>query len=124
MTALLLLALATIPVGAPLVDRVDLIEIDHVYRCWCRPCFTTGRRARAATRSGPGGCSRTSVIGRFYDFGRRQWVMLFPDGGLLREVRAGSLREVWTQYDVERHERDFLPQDRRRGLLFERLPTP
>ena len=42
---------------------------------------------------------------------------------LTSEGRAATFRETWTQYDVERHERDRLPQEYRTGLLYERQPA-
>lgn len=51
------------------------------------------------------------------DFVRGDWVLLWTDGNVLREVRAASYRESWTQHDRERTERDRLPMEDRHALL-------
>ena len=41
---------------------------------------------------------------------------VWHENGVLRRVRAKSMRESWTQYDPELIERDFLPKEHRREL--------
>jgi len=50
------------------------------------------------------------------DWPRRGYVSIWIDGNVLRRVRSRSSRETWTQYDPEVHDRQFLSQNRRRGL--------
>lgn len=43
--------------------------------------------------------------------------VLWWDGDKIRDVRAVSVKETWTQYDVELLERERLPKEFRRELL-------
>jgi hypothetical protein len=54
------------------------------------------------------------------------YTAIWIDGEVLREVRAGSMRESWTQYDPELIEREFLPKEKRRELrtVSAALPSP
>jgi hypothetical protein len=51
-----------------------------------------------------------------YDWWRDCYVTQFVDGHLLRRVRSQARRDTWTQYDPELFDRQFLPQQHRRGL--------
>lgn len=114
MTTLLLL-LTVLPTPGVACDRVDLVEVNHVYddngkhtfsqlifydrgnvRAW-RLLKNCNHRPERDPRSG-------------------EWVTIFHDGGLLREVRAACFRERWTQWDVELDERERLPKERRIDL--------
>jgi hypothetical protein len=44
------------------------------------------------------------------------YVATWQDGEHMRQIRAASMRETWTQYDVEVEERLVLPVDQRRKL--------
>lgn len=128
----ILLALATLPAPDPLVDRVDLVEINHVYDAQANPTlvqaifydWTNGRHRVRASRLLDVDINDGYKIraGHYPERDQRtgDWVMIFHDGALFREVRANHLRETWTVYDVERAARvdrqgHFWP-----GLLFER----
>ncbi len=47
---------------------------------------------------------------------RKGHVVIWHDDNLLRSVHAREIRETWTQFDPEMHERKFLPKDQRRAL--------
>jgi hypothetical protein len=44
------------------------------------------------------------------------WVATWVDADIVRQVRTGSVRESWTQYDPELIAREKLPNEKRRGL--------
>ncbi len=118
----LLLLLAVLPTPGVVCDRVDLVEVNHVHNEQGNPTITQlifwqhGHvRAWRLLKH----CNHRPE----HDAHRGEWVTIFQDGGLLREVRSTAFRESWTQYDVERIERDRLPQEWRAGLLFERQPV-
>jgi hypothetical protein len=51
------------------------------------------------------------------DFASGDYVAVWHDGDVLREVRSPATRETWTQYDPELVEREFLPKERRAELM-------
>ncbi len=125
LTTLALTIFAVLPADDVACDVVDLVEINHVYDAQGKPVLVQAVfydfrpqqgdyhvRAWRLLKSGDQRPVR--------DFRRNDWVMHFHDTGLMREVRASAFRETWTQYDVERYERDRLPQEHRLGLLYER----
>lgn len=54
------------------------------------------------------------------DWGRNAFVTTWYDRKLLRCVRGASVRETWTQYDPEVHDRSIAAQNLRRGLSRQR----
>lgn len=102
-------------------DEVDLVEFNHlydehgkrmldqlIYYDWC-----------------PVACRYQVVAWRLVknpaQVPRRDWRSgefhaTWHDGDVLRQVRAKSMRETWTQQDPELVEREFLPKERRRDL--------
>lgn len=117
MICLVLVALLPSPGAA--VDYCDVIELNHTYDSNGRPVFTqlifwerTGDeyRVRAWRLVKPGEESPR------YNHHRHEWQVTFYDSDTLRDVRSVCFRETWTQYDVEVHDRDYWPQELRRGL--------
>jgi hypothetical protein len=51
-----------------------------------------------------------------WDHARGLWSLTFDDEGTLRTVYARSYIETWTQHDRECDEREYWPQNQRRGL--------
>ena len=109
------------PRETALEDRVDLVEVNHfhdesgkhvfdqlIFYDWCRRVC---RHQVVAWRliKGPSPLPRR-------DWERRDYACTWSDSGVLRSVRAASLRETWTQYDPELAERDMLPLSQRREL--------
>lgn len=129
----ILFALATLPAPDPLIDRVDLIEINHVYDGAGKPIHTQaifyawrphqGRHDVLAWRLLKTDDARQPLPGQYpeRDWRTGEWIMVFTEGHYLREVRAAHFRETWTQYDPEVAERDNLPKQKRTGLT---KPTP
>jgi hypothetical protein len=102
------------------VDNVDLIEVNHYYDehgklvfgqliFWdwnseeCRPRVIAWRALKDR--------EQLPVI----DWRTGGVVAIWLDGDLLRQVKARSRLETWTQYDPEFVERQWFP-DKRRGL--------
>lgn len=50
------------------------------------------------------------------DYDNREWALKWMDDGVLREVRARTFDESFTQFDVELADRDLLPVPQRRPL--------
>jgi hypothetical protein len=125
LTALAVSVLASLPLADIAYDAVDLIELNHVYNGGGHPMYDqvvfyqwrphTGEYQVRAWR-----LLKLESDRPRRDFRRGDWVMVFADKGILREVRAPLFRESWTQYDREQAERDRLPKEYRPGLLFER----
>jgi hypothetical protein len=105
-------------------DRVDLIEINHFYDEQGRLVLdqlifydwspSDGRYHVRAWRR----VSSPAQI-PLRDWRSGDYVAIWHDSkerDVLREVRARSVRETWTQYDPELVEREFLAQEKRRDL--------
>ncbi len=127
-TALALTLFAALPQADIAVDSVDLVEVNHVYDAQGKPVlvqavFYDWRPQQGEYHVRAWRLLKSEDQRPMRDFRRNDWVMVFHDGGLLREVRAANFRETWTQYDVERIERDRMPQEYRTGLLYERQPA-
>jgi hypothetical protein len=119
---------AVLPSEQIACDRVDLVEVNHVYDAQGKPVlvqavFYDFRPQQGDYQVRSWRLLKTDDQRPHRDFRRGDWVMMFHDGGLMREVRAGAFRETWTQYDVERWERERLPQEHRVGLMYERQPS-
>jgi hypothetical protein len=106
-------------------DAVDLVEVNHVYDAYGKPVYAQAvfydwRPQQNEHQVRSWRLLKPDDQPPQRDFRRGDWVMIFSDGAVLREVRAAAFRESWTQYDLEQAERDRLPKNRRPGLLFER----
>lgn len=117
---LLLLTLGVLPLeGGPLSDRVDLIEVNHVFSPEGRPTFAqcifyTWQNERYEVVAWRGLKSADQWPHRNYV--RGGFTTIWYDGDVLRRVDAYAIRETWTQYDVELAEREILPKHLRREL--------
>ena len=102
-------------------DHVDVIEINHFYDEHGKLVFDqvlyydwSPSQSRYNVRAWRLLKSPAQIPQQDYD--RGDWVARFYDGDALREIRATTVRESWTQYDPELVEREFLPKERRREL--------
>jgi hypothetical protein len=119
--------LAILPQNDVACDMVDLIELNHVHDdqgrfIYTQLVFYDWRPQQAEYQVRSSRLWRAAHGRPEHDFHRNEWVTIFVDGELLREVRAAAFRETWTQYDVEQAERLRLPKEYRAGLLYERRP--
>lgn len=105
--------------GGVIRDRVDLIQVSHVYNK--RGVLTLdqllfydwdGRDYQVRDWRRLRQDSERPVR----DFRRGDWAVLYREFGLLREIRGLRFRETWTQYDPEKEEQKKLPVNQRRGL--------
>lgn len=128
---LALLLLAIVPAGDVVVDRVDLVELNHCYDDEGRHVFdqviwydwspTAERHQVVAWR----------LVKSPEQLPQRRWLLspgplspgsspsytaTWQDGDVLRRVAAAAYRETWTQFDPELAEREHLPQQWRKGL--------
>ena len=112
-------------------DQVDLIEYNHLYDEQGRHVLDqlifydwSRSESRYQIRDWRLIKSKKQVPHR--DERRGLYVATWYDGDSIRQVRAVSVRETWTQYDPELVEREFLPKEQRRELTSLRkrpLPT-
>jgi hypothetical protein len=126
-TALALVLLASLPLPDVAYDAVDLIELNHVYSRSGTAMYDQVVFYQWRPKSGEYQVRATRLLLRDdrprRDFSRGDWVMIFADRGVLREVRSAAFRESWTQYDVDQIERSRLPKEYRAGLLFEKTAS-
>lgn len=124
MTAVLLLAMAILPTTQPVVDRVDVIEVSHVYSAQGDHVFSQLLFWELASDGEYD--LRTWLLLKQgghrpeYDFARGDYVARFSSWEQFHEVRAPVFRETWTQYDPELIARDRMPKENRRGLTLQR----
>lgn len=103
-------------------ERVDLIEVNHffdehgklvfdqvIFYDWCDD------QARYNVRA-------WRLLKKPSQLPKRNWnsgdyVAIWHDGELLREVRAPVMRETWTQHDPELIEREYLAKEKRVELF-------
>jgi hypothetical protein len=118
---LVLAAIASNPPENVVSDRVDVIEVNHffdehgklvfdqiLYYDWSKADSRYHVRAWRLLKS-PAQIPQK-------DYQRGDYVATFYDGDSMRTIRAGNVRESWTQYDPELVEREALPKERRREL--------
>lgn len=110
-------------------DRVDLVEVNHFYDDSGRHVFDqvifydwSPLDCRHLVRA-------WRMVKNPAQLPKRNWAddtytATWNDGEVLREVRAATMRESWTQYDPELLERDYLPKEKRRELRTVRVPQP
>jgi hypothetical protein len=125
----LLLALAILPIDEPVRDRVDVIELNHVYdregdKLYDQLIFWDWSQLEAdyQVRAWRIVKSPTCRPRRDFDRGGYQVQLCEPYSLLLRTIVGGAFRESWTQADLEHCDRSKFPQECRRGLLFEKSP--
>ncbi|MCH2125453.1 MAG: hypothetical protein MK165_11705 [Pirellulaceae bacterium] len=114
-----------------LVDRVDLIEINHYFDEKGKQVFDqiifydwSPHESRFQVRDWRMLKRPAQIPHR--DWQRNNFVAIWHDpldGDVLRRVQAASLRETWTRYDPELTERQFLPKNKRRKLQKRSLPV-
>lgn len=98
-------------------DRVDVVEVNHLYDeqgrhvfdqlIWWKWCAAESRYHVLDWRMA--GCGKAPIPVRR----NRYWETMWHDGETLRRVRATSYRESWTQCDPELCERQILSPDNR-----------
>lgn len=117
-------AVSLTPVEDLVLDRVDLVEINHYYDDKGRHVLDQIIFYDWSQRHGRYQVRDWRMLKHETQIPRRDWegqgfVAIWHDpidGDVLRKVQAKSLRETWTQYDPEIVQRDSLPKDSRRKL--------
>jgi hypothetical protein len=110
-------------------DRVDLIEVNHFHDEQGRLVFDQvifyewspekGRHQVQAWR-----LLKNANQKPRRDYKTGEYVASWLDGETIREVRAATVRESWTQYDPELVEREYLAKEKRKDLAKVRTPLP
>lgn len=123
-TLTLALAWAVYSVNPPehvVLDRVDVIEVNHFFDEHGKLVFDqvlfydwSASQSRYHVRAWRLLKTPAQIPQR--DWQRGDYVARWFDGDALREIRATTVRESWTQYDPELTEREFLPKERRQEL--------
>jgi hypothetical protein len=119
--AIILAATALNPPESVVTDHVDVIEVNHFFDEHGKLVFDqvlyydwSAAESRYHVRAWRLLKSPAQIPQK--DWQRGDYVATFYDGDALREIRAKSMRESWTQYDPELVEREALPKERRREL--------
>lgn len=110
--------LFTIPLAEPAVERVDRVEVNHVYDGQAQH-----RMTQVIGWDWVPHCSRYHVAWWFLadapptieHTGPGRTITTHAGGDLVR-IEASQSIETWTQWDREVDERAFLPQEDRRGF--------
>lgn len=108
--------LTVVPVDTLARDGVERFELNNFYDAEGRLVFTqlVGWEADETVRFWK--MAKTSDMVPQPDVYRGGYVLTWLDGDTLRQVRARSFAESWTQIDVETENRNYLPAEKRRGL--------
>ena len=119
--ALFLASVCLNPVDDVATDRVDLVELNHLYDEQGKHVFDQIIFYDWSARSGRYNVCAWRLLKHphqvpHWDSKTGRYVALWRDGRLLRKVQAKTMRESWTQHDPELIERAFLPKEQRREL--------
>jgi len=103
------------------VEKVDLIEVNHFYDDQGRLVFDQCIFYDWSSADGRYMVRAWRLVKNPSQLPQRDWAhgghtAIWQDGEVLRKVRAGSMRESFTQYDPELVEREYLPKELRRDL--------
>jgi hypothetical protein len=103
------------------VETVDLIEVNHFYDDQGRLVFDQCIFYDWSSPDGRYMVRAWRLVKNPSQLPQRDWMhgghtAIWQDGEVLRKVRAGSMRETFTQYDPELVEREYLPKELRRDL--------
>ena len=113
----MLLLIATVPFIAPVVDEVDLVEVNHVYNDQGKHRLTQLIFYNYQRGYDAEVVDWRILKGRLPMPKGKKYETIFLDyGKIMRCVIARQYRETWTQYDVEQDERRHLPDRIRKGL--------
>lgn len=101
-------------------DRADVTELNHYYDEQGKLVFD-----QLVFWDGNGEYDRCFAwrftkdrhVKRWRDYQRGGYVTIMQDGNELRIIRSISSPTSWTQFDPEVHDRQYLPQSKRRGLI-------
>lgn len=120
-----LLLLSTIPSEDITREQCDLAEINHFYDeqgrlvfdqiifyDWCPHALPVPRYQVRAWRLVKGPCQIPER-----DWAGGGYASTWLDGEIVRNIRADSIRETWTQFDPELAEREYLKKEQRRELI-------
>lgn len=113
------LLLAILPLDDATCERCDLIELNHVHDDCGQHTFSqlifwewTGTKHDVIAWR----LVKYTTQHPTRDWRRGGYYVRWLEGDKTREIRSPCYRESWTQYDVEMHERNELPKERRREL--------
>jgi hypothetical protein len=117
-------ALAIVPRDSIATDTVDVIELNHFFDEEGRPVFDQvifweWRQEQEAFHVLAWRLWKSPAQTPERDWQRGEFRTLWFDADQLRDVRATSYRETWTQFDPELEDRQQFPPNRRRGLAGE-----
>lgn len=110
-----------LPAPGPVEDRVDLIEVNHVYNAKGEHVFDQAIYYEWSSRHS---CYQVRDWRLLKDdsqipvrnWSRGDFQAVWKDGSVFRCVRTPIVRESWTQYDPEVRDRKRLPRRHRWGL--------
>ncbi len=119
--AFCLTAMSLTPIEDVTCDTVDLAEVNHFFdehgkHVFDQVIFYDWSPAMSHYQVRAWRLLKSPSQYPVRNWERGDWSAVWHDGEVLREVRAASFRESWTQYDPELVERDYLPKEKRRDL--------
>ncbi len=126
---LLTAAMSVVPHEVVVSDEADVIELNHYFdengkRIFDQAIFWQWCDARAEHHVFAWRFAKQPGQVPSRDWSRNGYVTIWFDGKTLRRVRSYSMRETWTQFDPEVHDRAFFRQSERRELSRRREVKP
>lgn len=123
------LLVAILPTEHAVRDRVDVMEVNHCFNDagvhqYDQVIFWdwSSENSRYQVRAWRLVKQADSLPYRSAE--RDEYVCMWRDRDLFREVRAPVMRETWTCYDPEAIDRETLPETKRLGLTLRRPLKP
>lgn len=110
------ITLAVVPHSTLPRDAVARLELNHYHDEQGREVFTQVIGWEADDRCRFWRMSKLTNLRPERDHYRGGWVLTWVDGERVRQVRADSFEETWTQFDPELVDRSYLAVERRRPL--------
>lgn len=105
-------------------ESVDQIHLNHVYDESAKPILDQWIFHDATDAGWQIRAWRLDKGAQIQRHPSGDYMLLWHDGDVLREVRAKLFKETWTQHDPEMRERSIYPADERRELMKTRRCEP
>jgi hypothetical protein len=124
MPAIVLLICGLVPHSTIAFDRCDVVQIDHYYDdrwslVFDQMIFWEWSEEQSMYRVLAWRLIKSKDQCPLRDWVAGGYVVRWMDGSILREVRAESIRESWSQSDQEVENRNMFPVHKRRLLNLE-----
>jgi hypothetical protein len=123
------LLIAILPTEHAVRDRVDVMEVNHCFNDagvhqYDQVIFWDWSSEHSRYQVRAWRLVKQSDSLPYRSAERDEFVCMWRDRDLFREVRAPLMRETWTCYDPEAIDRETLPETKRLGLTLRRPLKP